>query len=85
MESLYASRTGNNKLFLLKQVMHLTYKDNNSIFYHLNKFQACFDQFSGMDMKFGEEIFAVWLLNTLLDSWEIFGVSLPMQLLKGGE
>ena len=64
------SSTSNNELFLLEQAMHLTYKDNNSIFYHLNKFQACFDQFSGMDMKFGEEI---------------FGVSLPMQLLKGGE
>ena len=31
-ETLYASRTGNNKLFLLKQAMHLTYKENNPFF-----------------------------------------------------
>ena len=34
LETLYASRTSNNKLFLLKQVIHLTCKDNNSIFDH---------------------------------------------------
>ena len=38
LETLYASSTGNNKLFLLKQAMHLTYKENNSVFYHLNEF-----------------------------------------------
>ena len=62
-ETLYASRTGNNKLFLLKQAMHLTYKENNSIFYRLNEFQGCFDQLSSMGIKF--EVIALWLLSTL--------------------
>ena len=46
-------------------MLHLTYKDNNSIFYHLNEFQGCFDHLSSMGMKL-EEVLALWLLNT---SW----------------
>jgi hypothetical protein len=75
LETLYVSNTRNNKLFLLKQVMHLTYKKNNSISDHLNDFQGCFDQLSDMGVKFNDEILALWLLNTLLDSWETFRVS----------
>ena len=81
--NMYASRIGNNWLFLLKQSIHLTYKDNNSIFYHLNEFQGCFDQLSDMGMKF-EEVLGLWLLNTSPESWEIFGVSLINVAPKGG-
>ena len=83
LETLYASNTGNNKLFLLKQVMHLTYNENSSISDHLNDFQGCFDQLSGMGVKFDDEILALWLLNTLPDSWEMFRVSLTNAAPKG--
>ena len=64
LETLYASKTGNNKLFLLKQAIHLTYKENNSVFYHLNEFQGCFDQLSSMGINF-EEVLSSLLQNTL--------------------
>ena len=73
---MYASRTGNNKLFLLKQAIHLQFKEGNSISDHLNEFQGCFDQLSSMGIKFEEEVLGLWLLNILLDDWESFRVSL---------
>ncbi|KAJ0102904.1 hypothetical protein Patl1_04799 [Pistacia atlantica] len=76
LETLYASKTGNNKLFLLKQAMNLRYKEGSSILDHLNEFQGCFDQLSSMGVKFDEDIQGLWLLNTLPDSWENFRVSL---------
>ena len=63
--------------------MHLTYKENNSISDHLNDFQGFFDQLSGMGVKFDDEILALWLLNTLPDSWQIFRVSLTNAAPKG--
>ena len=93
LETLYASKTGNNKMFLLKQAMNLRYKDGSSISDHLNDFQGCFDQLSSMDIKFDDEVLALWLLNTLPDSWETFRVTLTnsapngvvsMQMVKSG-
>ncbi len=69
-------KQGTTKLFLLKQAMRLSYKESNSISDHLNDFQGCFDQMSGMCVKFDDEIMGLWLLNTLPDSWESFRVSL---------
>ena len=69
-------------IYTLKQVTDLTYKDNKSIFVHLNKFQGCFDQLSSMGMKF-EEVLVLWLLNTLLKLWECFRVSLTNATPKG--
>ncbi|VFQ70960.1 unnamed protein product [Cuscuta campestris] len=76
LESLYASKTGNNKLYLLRQAMNLRFKEGSSISDHLNEFQGCFDQFSDMGVKFEDEILGLWLLNTLPDSWENLCVSL---------
>ncbi|VFQ73301.1 unnamed protein product [Cuscuta campestris] len=76
LESLYASKTGNNKLYLLRQAMNLRFKEGSSISDHLNEFQGCFDQLSNMGVKFEDEILGLWLLNTLPDSWENLRVSL---------
>jgi len=76
LETLYASKSGNNKLFLLKQAMNLRYKEGTSISDHLSEFQGCFDQLSSMGVKFEDEILGLWLLNTLPDSWENLHVTL---------
>ena len=72
LETLYASKTGNNKLFLLKQLMNIRYKEGSLISDHINNFQGVLDQLSGMDVKFDEEIQGLWLLNTLPDSSSFF-------------
>ena len=76
LETLYASKLGNNKLFLLKQAMNLRYKEDMSISDNLSEFQGCFDQLSSMGVKFEDEILGLWLLNTLPDSWENLHVTL---------
>jgi len=76
LETLYASKSRNNKLFLLKQAMNLRYKEGTSISDYLSEFQGCFDQLSSMGVKFEDEILGLWLLNALPDSWENLRVTL---------
>ena len=68
LTTLYASKTGNNKLFLLKQLMTFKYKEGSPNFDYTNDFQGNFDQLSGMGVNFNDEIQGLWLLNTLPDS-----------------
>ena len=93
IESLYASKSGNNKLYLLNMLMNLRYKEGSQVLDHLNEFQGVLDQLSSMRIKFEDEVQGLWLLNTLPDSWETFRISLTnsapngkvsMQLVKGG-
>ena len=76
LETFYASKTGNNKLFLLKQLMAFKYKEGSPILDHINDFQGILDQLSGMGVNFDDEIQGLWLLNTLPDSWGTLHVSL---------
>lgn len=76
LETLYASKIGNNKLFLLKQLITFKYKEGSPILDHINDFQGVLDQLSGMSVNFDDEIQGLWLLNTLPDSWETLRISL---------
>ncbi|GJT74862.1 putative RNA-directed DNA polymerase [Tanacetum coccineum] len=92
LEQLYARKTGNNKLFLIKQMMRLKYTDGSPVTDHLNVFQGIINQLAGMGIKFEDEIQGLWLLGTLPDTWETFRTSLSnsapdgvitMELAKG--
>lgn len=76
LEQLYAQKTGNSKLFLIKQMMGLKYQEGTSMADHLNTFQGVFNQLSEMGIKFEDEIQGLWLLGTLPNSWETFRTSL---------
>jgi len=56
IESLYASKSDNNKLYLLNCLMNLRYMENSSISDHLNEFQWLLDQLSGMGINFNDEV-----------------------------
>ncbi|KAH0696222.1 hypothetical protein KY285_013054 [Solanum tuberosum] len=75
-ETFYASKIGNNKLFLLKQLMTFKYNEGSPILDYINDFQGVLDQLSGMGANFDDEIQGLWLLNTLSNSWETLRVSL---------
>ncbi|KAK8489425.1 hypothetical protein V6N11_063578 [Hibiscus sabdariffa] len=74
--SLYASKQGNNKLFLLQKMMTLKYKEGMSTADHVSEFQRVMNQLLGMGVKFDDEILRLWLLSNLPNSWETFRVSL---------
>ena len=76
LEELYARKTGNNKMFLIKQLMALRYQDGTPLTDHLNTFQGIINQLAGMGIKFDDEIQGLCLLGTLPDSWETFRMSL---------
>jgi len=75
-EQLYARKTGNNKMFLIKQLLALKYIDRTLMTDHLNNFQGIMNQLSAMGLKFDEEIQGLLLLGSLPDSWEILRTSL---------
>ena len=79
IESLYVSKSDNSKLYLLNCLMNLRYRENSSISDHLNEFQGLLDQLSRMGINFDDEFLRLWLLNTLLESWEIFWVTYKLR------
>ncbi|GKC81946.1 putative RNA-directed DNA polymerase [Tanacetum coccineum] len=63
LEQLYARKTENNKLFLIKQMMRLKYTDGSPITDHLNAFQGIINHLAGMGIKFDDELQGLWLLG----------------------
>ncbi|RDX91303.1 hypothetical protein CR513_26737, partial [Mucuna pruriens] len=93
IESLYATKCGNNKFFLLNFIVSLKFKEGTSLSDHLNDFQEILDQMSKMGIKFEDEILGLLLLNSLPESWETFKVSITnstpngvvsLPMVKGG-
>ena len=63
LEQLYARKTRNNKMFLIKQLLALKYIYGTSMTDHLNNFQGIMNQLSAMGIKF-EEIQGLLLLGS---------------------
>ena len=74
IESLYASKSGNSKLLLLNSFISVKYKERTSISDHLSELQGLLDQMSGMSIEFDDELLGLFLLLSLLESWETFQV-----------
>ncbi|RDX81121.1 hypothetical protein CR513_38240, partial [Mucuna pruriens] len=84
IESLYASsKCGNNKLFSLNSIVNLKFKEGTSLSDHLNEFQGIINQMSRMGIKFEDEILGLLLLNSLLESWETFKISIANSIPNG--
>jgi len=76
LESLYASKSGSNKLYLLKNFVELKYKDKIPFTEHLSEFQGCCDQLLVAGINFDDDVLGLFLLITLPDSWKTFRVSM---------
>ncbi|PHT52789.1 hypothetical protein CQW23_07251 [Capsicum baccatum] len=72
LESLYARKTKNNRMFLIKQMLGLKYHDGSLMTDHLNNFRGIMNQLFAMGIKFDEEIQGLHLLGSLPNSWETF-------------
>lgn len=76
LEQLFARKTGNNKMYMIKKLLELRYQEGTPMTDHLNAFQGLLNKLSDMGIKFDDEIHGLWLLGTLPDSWEVFRMSL---------
>ncbi len=54
-ESLYARKTENNKMFLIKQILEIKHHDGSLMTDHLNNFQGIINQLFAMGIKFDEK------------------------------
>jgi len=81
LEQLYAKKTGNNQMFLIKKMLGLKLQKGTLCADHLNTFQGIMNQLSSMGIKFDDEIQGLFLLGSLPDSWETCRMSLSNSLL----
>jgi len=73
LEQLFARKTRNNTMFLIKQLLALKYTDGKSMIDHLNNFQGIVNQLSAMGIKFDEECLEP--LPTTMEPLVIFQLS----------
>lgn len=57
-----------NKAFLTRKLVNMKFKDGTSVIDHLNEFQSVVNQLATMKMTLGDEIQALLILSSLLDS-----------------
>ena len=68
LEELYARKEGTNKMFLIKQLMNLKYREGAPVTDHVNAFQDIINQLSLMGISFEDEVRALLLLGSLPDT-----------------
>ena len=76
LEELYARKEGTNKMFLIKQLMNLRYREGAPLADHVNSFQGIINQLSSMGILFEDEVRALLLLGLLTNTWETVKVTL---------
>jgi len=69
LEQLYARKTENNKMFLIRQLLALKYTDGTSMTNHLNNFQGIINHVSTIGIKFdgkNSRTIASWFLTRFM-------------------
>nr|GEV49166.1 ubiquitin carboxyl-terminal hydrolase 13 [Tanacetum cinerariifolium] len=83
LEQLYAQKTCNDKLRLIKQLKGLRYSDGMAMSDHLIVFQEIMNELLEVGIKFKKEVQVLMFLGSVPDSWETFGTSLVNSALDG--
>ncbi|KAL4383727.1 hypothetical protein GQ457_15G024680 [Hibiscus cannabinus] len=76
LESMIQKKTPRNKAHLVRRLVKLEYNDGQSMIEHLNNFKGLVNQLSKIEMKIDEELQALLLLSSLLESWDTLVVTL---------
>jgi len=61
-------KTPRNKANLVRRLVKLEYKDGHSMIEHLNNFKGLVNQSTKIEMKIDDELQALLLLSSLLES-----------------
>ena len=70
LSGMYEKPSTNNKVHLMKKLFNLKMAENASIAQHLNEFNTITNQLSSVEIDFDDEICALIVLASLLNSWE---------------
>src|SRR5436190_12496124 len=80
---MYERKTTQNKATLIPRLVNLKYKDGRSVTEHLSDFQGLVSQLNVMKMVLDDELQALLLLSSLLDSWNMLVVTLSNSAPEG--
>ncbi len=75
LAALYERKTTMNKAFAVRKLSNLKYREGRSIAEHLSDFQDLVNQLTTMEINFGDEVNALFLLGSLPDSWDTLVVT----------
>ncbi|RVX16095.1 Retrovirus-related Pol polyprotein from transposon TNT 1-94 [Vitis vinifera] len=70
LSGMYEKSSANNKVHLMKKLFNLKMTENASVAQHLNEFNTITNQLSSVEIDFDDEIRALIVLASLLNSWE---------------
>ena len=76
LRSFYERKIAQNKAFIARKLVNLKLKEGKSIAEHLSQFQDLVNNMVTMKLVIDDELQALFLLSSLLDSWETLVVSL---------
>ena len=68
----YEQNTPSNKVFLMHKLFNLRMKENGNVAHHINDFESTFAQIHAERMNLDDELKAIFLLYSLLASWDMF-------------
>ena len=83
LKGFYERKATQNKAFVARKLVNLKLKEGRSIAEHLSEFQDLVNHMVTMKMIIDDELQALLLLSSLLDSWETLVVSLSNSASNG--
>ncbi|GFS37296.1 hypothetical protein Acr_00g0051210 [Actinidia rufa] len=75
LEKMYQAKTSLNKAILMRRLVNLKLQ-RGTVAEHMSEFQNLVNQLASIDLHFDNEMQALLLLSSLLESWETLVVSL---------
>ncbi|GFY90931.1 hypothetical protein Acr_07g0011270 [Actinidia rufa] len=76
LEEMYQAKTSRNKALLMRRLVNLKFQRKTTVAEHTSEFQSLVNQLTSVDLEFDDEMQALLLLSSLLESWETLVVSL---------
>lgn len=83
LKIIYEQPTAQNKVNMMKRLVNLKYKEGYNITEHTREFKDFVDQLTTIKIILDDELHALLLLSSLLDSWEILEVLANNSALNG--
>ncbi|CAL9106515.1 unnamed protein product [Musa textilis] len=82
LENFFMKKIVGNRISLLRRLVNLKYKDGGNIIEHKSLFQSLANKLVVIKMNIDDEIQGLLLLNSLLESWETYLVTICYSTLE---
>ena len=69
---MYEKPSTSNKVYLMKKLFNMKMNDGSSVQDHVNEFNTITNQLTSVKIEFEDEVRALSILCSLLDSWNSF-------------